>query len=1208
MRWLTWKPWRVLVWVLAGAGCAGPLQSAIAPLPIGESNRGWLALRDGQTHVAEEGFARALVENPSDTRALFGAGNLAYERGDDATAVQHSLALLEAASKGQDGLATFLSPATVARISRLLSELPDRRSAEERLIALHGARLPWQARYALALVVIDIARKRGDAKLLAQAGASAGCVANMTLVGRGGRLPYQDFDDDRFIAEKSPRSLVAAGCQFQLNTVDGRVGIRVLRSEVELPAGRHHIVLDFTGPARVRIDQGEWHAHGGSADVYGPRWSAATVDVPGGKHTVEIRIGTYGTTADLALLAMPAEPTQTFLGDGSATGDHALMALASALVANLVGDPDDLLDQIGKLEAEQHFAVGLAAAARMGQADPTRPGDIMRDKARELFSRAVATDPRLARAWLDLSSLEMQKSRPREAAADARRAIDAAPRWWPAHLALATALRAQGFDQPADEALAAGMRLLDAGKGGCTLIEQALARAEEREKESAAAGLVALLSRCDAQSESPRLWLRKHGDLSGVKAWLDRNLPLTAEPLWLRSERADVLLGLGDVRAAQDELEALAQLTPRDTNVRIRLADVQMSSGAGEQAKVGLAEALARFSGRQDVRQAARLAGLPLPLDEYRLDGKAVIREYLASGRSYQAPAVVVLDRAVEKVRPDGGRILLTHSITQVLSKEAVEHVGEVPVPEDAELLALRTHKADGSVREAEEIAGKATISVPNLAIGDFVESETLEFKEPRDAVAPGFVGERFYFQSFDSPLDRSEYVLIAPMSATVDVSSRANAPAPAETEDKDGSRVLTFVAQAVPQVFAERSAVPAREWIPSVRVTSGVSVLGWSRFIADGFLRVSRGSPEVRKVAAEIASQVAAERARLPEAIVAWVRLHIEPEADFAESATATLARGRGNRAALMLALARSLGVPADLVFARSLLVAQAEAPIEAQDLDDFRDVFVRFPSPGGDRFVDPQIRRAPFAYLLPASSGAKAIVAGDSQVVTAVSQVKDSRNVTLRAQLQSDGGATVTVLEKLSGWPSVEWTEILDRTGKDRAKLRQEFEQRWLGQQFPGAQLDSLSVDVGDAGTKVNYAFKLAGMATRQGNLLHLRPSFFQSQQGRRFGTEPERKTTLMLGFDVPIDLDAEIVLPAGAKVVDLGRGGDVKLGDAAFLEERAVASLPDGTSKITLRRHFRLPLMRVEPADYPDVAAKLRAVDPVEQGEVQIALQAK
>jgi hypothetical protein len=362
--------------------------------------------------------------------------------------------------------------------------------------------------------------------------------------------------------------------------------------------------------------------------------------------------------------------------------------------------------------------------------------------------------------------------------------------------------------------------------------------------------------------------------------------------------------------------------------------------------------------------------------------------------------------------------------------------------------------------------------------------------------------------------------------------------------------------------------------------------------------------------VAAALAKQVGDDRRRLPEAIVAWVREHIEPENDFGAAATATLARHRGNRAWLMLALARSLGVDADGVLARSLLKADADAPATATEQDDFRELLVRFPSLAGDRFVDPQIRRAPFDYLLPGFDGAPAVVVGTQKRVTAVSGVKDSRSVTLRAHLEADGGAKVAVTEQLSGWPSVEWTELLDRAGKDRSKLRQDFEQNWLGHQFPGAQLDKLSVEPGEggAGTRVSYTFRSARMAGRQEGVLHLRPVFFQAQPGRRFGTEPQRKTTLMLGYDIPLDLDAEIALPSGAKVVDVGQGGDVTAGGARFFEKRRVTDAGNGLSTVSLHRQSRLPIMRVLPGDYQDVAARLRAVDPVEQGEIRIAVPAK
>jgi hypothetical protein len=443
-----------------------------------------------------------------------------------------------------------------------------------------------------------------------------------------------------------------------------------------------------------------------------------------------------------------------------------------------------------------------------------------------------------------------------------------------------------------------------------------------------------------------------------------------------------------------------------------------------------------------------------------------------------------------------------------------------------------------------------------------------------------------------------------------LDVDRRADAPAPTTTVAADGTRVLTFTVRGNPQVFPERSAVPAAEWIPSVRVSSAVPRDGWSRFVANRGIGLSRGSPEIRQVAASIAERVGKEPGRLAEAIVAWVREHIEPENDFGVAATTTLASHRGNRAWLMLALARSLGVRADFVLARSLLKAEATLPMTAAEQDDFRELLVRFPGSAGDRFVDPQIRRAPFDYLLPGFDGAPAVVVGTHHIVKVVSGVKDSRSVTLRARLESDGGAKVAVTEQLSGWPAVEWSELLDRAGKDRGKLRQDFEQHWLGHQFPGAQLDELSVEPGESGaeTRVSYTFRSPSMASRQGGVLRLRPEFFQAQPGRRFGAEPRRKTTLMLGYDIPLDLDAEIALPGGAKVLDVGQGGDVSTGGAHFFEKREVTDAHDGSRSISLHRQSRLPLTRVLPVDYQGVAAKLRAVDPIERGEIRIAVPAK
>jgi hypothetical protein len=66
---------------------------------------------------------------------------------------------------------------------------------------------------------------------------------------------------------------------------------------------------------------------------------------------------------------------------------------------------------------------------------------------------------------------------------------------------------------------------------------------------------------------------------------------------------------------------------------------------------------------------------------------------------------------------------------------------------------------------------------------------------------------------------------------------------------------------------------------------------------------------------------------------------------------------------------------------------------------------------------------------------------------------------------RLDEQGGGVAVATEELAGWPALEWAELVERFGADRARLRQDFEQRWLGVQFPGARLRELEIDVPEA-----------------------------------------------------------------------------------------------------------------------------------------------
>src|SRR5204863_7012450 len=138
------------------------------------------------------------------------------------------------------------------------------------------------------------------------------------------------------------------------------------------------------------------------------------------------------------------------------------------------------------------------------------------------------------------------------------------------------------------------------------------------------------------------------------------------------------------------------------------------------------------------------------------------------------------------------------------------------------------------------------------------------------------------------------------------------------------------------------------------------------------------------------------------------------------------------------------------------------------------------------GRRYIDPRLRRAPFGYLGPAQDGAPLLVPVERRPAAELAHgsAPDSRRVVLNARLGLEGEASATVVEELTGWPALEWVEMQDRAGNDQSKLRQDFEQRSLSQNFPGAVLTDLKVTLVEGqAARVEYAFTHPELASRDG-----------------------------------------------------------------------------------------------------------------------------
>lgn len=1240
-----------------GGGCAAPLSgqpSATVGRRSGDATAGWQALISGDGARAAESFQVALGKSADDVLALFGDAALAFERGDTLRAMERYLTLLEktpSAMPARAWVASVLAPMAAARVAVLLDELPgeesERRAYEDRVlaVALNAGNVPWPLRYELAMLSDRIARRRQDPLLLGRHAGASGCVRTFALLPPNGGLPHVDLDRDLDTGGVRPwRTVSGAGCRVTLPSSGGRPGAQRARAEiVGFAAGEYDIVLDIAAEARLGLDGQTVHRHG-DASRYGPRLAATRVHLGAGRHTLELAVATQGGRVDVALMVVPASAATTPEGARRSDLPDAAFELADAYLASRRGDAERAWRAAGMLEKRPRFAVGQALLAVLSEEDPSLPAAMARDRARSFLRQAVAVDPSLARPRHGLGALALDEDRARDALVEAQAASAAAPGWWLPELTIRAAARARGLLTEADRALD---RAAQRAPGACAVLLTRLERAEERQELAAADGLRARLAVCDPEAADLPGWLRRRGDLAGAERALRRAFAVARDPDAIRLDLAAVWSAAGQPARAAALLAA--ERDPRDGETAIRLADAQIAAGDRAGARHTVEAALRMRSDLPDVVRAARAMAVPLPLDTFRIDGRQVIRELETSGRRYASPAVIVLDRTVTRLFPDGAQVVLTHNIVRVDSKQAVDTFGEVSVPNGAEILTLRTHKRDGSSREPEELAGKETISAKDLSVGDYVEWETLEWRGADDGSTPdAFLGDRFYFQSFDAPLDRTEYLIVTDR-ATADglaFDARAGAPTPERSSGDDGLVVVSFVQTGVSQLYAEQSAAPAVEFVPSVRAAKGLDWAIWARVLRERLHGTQRSSPAIERLArdAKTGAGDGASAQRLAQILTAMVTTKVQPGETLRESAAHSAARGRGNRAAVLCAAARSLELPCRIVFARSRVTADAEVAPSLHEIAEFSEPLVRFDLSDGPIFVDTRLDHAGFGYLPPGLAGARVFDVQDGTFAVARGRGEDERRIALEATVDENGAAKALVKEQLRGWPALEWAATLDRLGSDRTRLRQHFEQSWLGVHFPGAVLADLEVEIVDSsrgpqgGTLspadaagsgsargytadrvlLSYSFSSRRLAERRGSELVIRPWFFRGQPGRRYATEPQRKTPLVLGPDIPLVLDATVQLPPGTTAPGEPPRWQIGQKDGPkgpfFVEERTFVTQAsrDGQGdalgpgpRVQLHREARLPVAHVEPEAYPALAKDLRRIDLLEQHELRVKL---
>lgn len=1260
---------------------------------------GWAQFLAGEQQAAQQqlGLARAA----GDVRALLGLGLLAQEAGRGRAAQGLWLELLERVARGQAAGEPLAAPIAEIAAHRLLTLGGDgggpaaEAKLRQRLQELwqRGAGLPLEARQLLAALLGQRQRLAGDEASAEKVDSERGCPQWFYISGPLGHLPVLDLqtalppdDPTRDPQRGAYKRKSGSGCSVTLEGVPGRPGVMYATTWVLTERAGEWPVTVETGatPWALYVDERQVFL-----DPEPIRRRHLWVQLAPGWHAVAVKVGAGGGHAQVQLVipggrffAGPAAEAPRPADGATAAArlrplselpppqtavEGALGRLLMAQQAYLLGDSEAGLSAITPLAASapRCGSVALVQAGLILE-DRGRPERLGRDQARTILTQALTQHPELLRARLSLSTMLLQDEKAEQALEllDARPATE--PTWQQALLRYRL-LKARSFTHEAELALAEARTL---GPSACPVLEQLTDWRREQQDVRGALQVAKELAACNPYSDRYADELLDAAQLPAAAAEYQRLLKLEPDNAeWLRG-LAKVLYqrrGPGDLQQAAALWEGLCARAPTTTTNYLELANVLVDRGERAAAEQALRRGLREVPESAELLRALLALGARDDLDAYRLDGRKVIAEFAERKDAFGGePAVLVLDRTVVRVLKTGARLTLTHNIIRVLTKDGLGKFGEVNIPEGADVLTLRTVKADGTTREPEEIPDKDSVSAPDLEVGDYVEFEYVDRDEPQAAFPGGFLAERFYFASADAPLDRSEYLLIVPKEIELQLDARGpvkadggrEVPEP-EIRTQGDERLYFYVRQKVPRMIPEAPMDPALldDWMPSIRVGAGLSFPRYVNYLRERRYRALRLSRELRALAAEVAGptsaaagtdEPAASLIARASRLDAWVRKNIRSGGSIDEQATSILARREGRRDVLLLALLRAAGIPAEAWLVRSQSGPHLDGPLP--DILAYNELIVAVAPGRGDAggpllWLDPMYRHLPSGYVRPALRGGRALRlpetglsppvqtasfttvnlppdggtsaayaaalggaaakpgATDGPPASPPQVLRDQRRLALTMKLSADGSGEVTVRETLTGWPALEWREQVENIAEE--KLRQQIEQRALGFYFPGASLLDLKygpMDNDTAELTVEYRFRAPrlGRSRRSaGGTELVLPAPYPLLLGRSYLSMARRRTPLMLHYALPTVLDAQIDLPAGARVAQLA--APLQLTDFGQFTQKVTAQ----GERLLLHTETSLPLTRLLPDRYPRFAEFATRIDAAEEAIAVLTL---
>ena len=1176
--------------------------------------------------------------------ALAGLGEIAEDRTESETAAKRFIEALRAAP------ASPIAELAAIRLLDLEGESPQIDAAiSEAARSLRPPAAPRAARLlreAAARIAARAAAKEGDPSIELEAWRAVGSVQRWRVGGPFGAFRLFDLRrafalDGRVAgaAAQNDRALLFPDADVGLDLEPGDGDLYYAVSDVELAKGGDYLFwVEGAAALEARLN-GAVVVSRVPYPFESPRAQTAAVRLPPGHHRVLVRWSrAEGTRFRVTLTRADGDVSDlTSAAPGALSGSRAAAPcelgetciappawrdradLRAAATAMLEKDPADALGAwllaratLGDDRAASRVAADRALLLSAGGApalalhaqqllhDPEVPDRIGRARALADLTEAAAKDPLLIRARLTAAALERDSERFDDAAQNIDKAESAlgeekAPVSARVLAARARLLEARGNNAGAraraEEALRLAPRrcdilqlLLDLSRRGGSLADQ---RRYAEEMPGCGDGLAIA-----AQSARSRGDLARAEDLLRLSAALRPAQPSRLEQL------ADAQSARTEVAAAIASLRAAAALAPRSPEPLRRLAGALELAGERKAATEARRAALRLAPGDFPVRQQVALdEGVRLMSWSDR-DGAALGKG--ARDAPPGASAVRLLDSGAVQMFADGGGVERVHTVARVLDKKGIAKFGEAQLPPDAQILQLRTLKADGRVLEPESIPEKEGVSLPGLEPGDTVEIDWMRGLAPRGPDMPGWALGAFYFRDDETPMVESTYEVRSPWLPEVDAHN-LELPAGALSREGDGYR-FRYSARDVKPLPGEPHQTPESETLPWVQLGTGSGQKELMRSLADWALLRARPGGATQELAQRAAGREPVETAQRIYAAVAQAVRGRSSGTDLGSSAAHVLAQGRGNRLLVVKAALASAGIPSHILFVRTF--NSDPAPYRFPRGDVYGFAVLRIDLPGGAAFIDPSYRLAPFGQLPAFVRGQDAWVLpepGEEPAYVRLPQAlpgeRDGRELGMELALDAEGTASGTGRDEHFGFEAASLKDALERLDRDQRKQAVEA---MLGRGLRGVTLESLAAegetDLGGPATLV-YGLRVP-LARRDGAQLFLPASLVPARLARRWLQTAERRVPLLIDSPEVLTQRIALQLPSGRSL----RAAPKPVSLSTPFGSYSWAARQEGT-KLVIEESLSIPQQRVLPDRYAAFAAFARDVDQAQAQELAV-----